>query len=51
MARAKTFLLAWRWNGFPFKAMSRHPYPDSEHYPASDGHQDFLRTYNKRLVE
>jgi hypothetical protein len=35
----------------PFKAMSRYPYPDSERYPASEAHQDFLRTYNTRRVE
>ena len=35
----------------PFRAMSGYPYPPSEHYPASEEHQAFLRTYNTRVVE
>lgn len=35
----------------PFNGMSRYPYPPSEHYPDSEEHRAFLRTYNTRWIE
>ncbi len=35
----------------PFRAMSQYPYPSTEHYPVSKAHQEFLRSYNTRLVQ
>jgi hypothetical protein len=32
----------------PFHGMSRYPYPEGEHYPQDQPHQDYLREYNTR---
>ena len=32
----------------PFHAMSRYPYPVTEHYPRDAAHDDYQRTYNTR---
>lgn len=32
----------------PFHAMSRYPYPATEHYPRDTAHDDYQRTYNTR---
>ena len=32
----------------PFHAMSRYPYPATEHYPRDAAHDDYQRTYNMR---
>jgi tetratricopeptide (TPR) repeat protein len=32
----------------PFHAMSRYPYPDSEHYPEDEAHRAYLREYLTR---
>ncbi|MFO1499023.1 MAG: FG-GAP-like repeat-containing protein [Verrucomicrobiota bacterium] len=34
----------------PFRGMSGYPYPATEHYPTTAFHQEFLRTYNTRIV-
>jgi len=34
----------------PFHAMSRYPYPPSEHYPRTDAHREYLERYNTRIV-
>ena len=36
---------------WPFRVMSRYPYPPTERYPATKENQAFLRTYNTRIVE
>jgi len=35
----------------PFRNMSQYPYPRSEHYPADEEHQAFLKTYNTRIIQ
>jgi hypothetical protein len=32
----------------PFHAMSRYPYPATEHYPRDAAHDDYQRSYNTR---
>ena len=32
----------------PFHGMSGYPYPDTEHYPTTPEHQEYLRKYNTR---
>jgi Flp pilus assembly protein TadD len=33
----------------PFQNMSSYPYPESERYPDTPGHQEYLRTWNTRI--
>ena len=35
----------------PFHGMSAYPYPDTEHYPNDEAHQQYRREYNTRRVE
>ena len=35
----------------PFHGMSAYPYPESEHYPDDEAHQEYRRKYNTRRVE
>ncbi len=35
----------------PFRAMTRYPYPSTEHYPDDEEHQAFLKAYNTRIIE
>ncbi len=35
----------------PFQNMSSYPYPESERYPDTPEHQEYLRTWNTRIVE
>ena len=35
----------------PFHGMSAYPYPETEHYPESEAHQEYRRKYNTRRVE
>ena len=35
----------------PFRAMSRYPYPPTEHYPDDEEHRAFLKTYNTQIIE
>jgi Flp pilus assembly protein TadD len=35
----------------PFRAMTRYPYPSTEHYPDGEQHREFRRQYNTRIVE
>ena len=35
----------------PFHGMSAYPYPDTEHYPDDEAHQQYRREYNTRRVE
>lgn len=37
-------------NPLPFHAMSRYPYPASEHFPRDPSHDRYQRTYNTRLA-
>jgi hypothetical protein len=37
-------------NPLPFHAMSRYPYPASEHFPRDPSHDGYQRTYNTRLA-
>jgi Tfp pilus assembly protein PilF len=37
-------------NPLPFHAMTRYPYPGSEHYPRSARHMNYLSRYNTRVV-
>jgi len=34
----------------PFRAMSRYPYADGEHYPQSRVHREYQDRYNTRIV-
>ena len=35
----------------PFHGMSAYPYPESEHYPDDEAHQEYRRKYNTRRIE
>ncbi len=35
----------------PFHGMSAYPYPETEHYPDDEAHQEYRRKYNTRRVE
>ena len=35
----------------PFHGMSAYPYPETEHYPDGEAHQEYRREYNTRGVE
>ena len=35
----------------PFHGMSAYPYPETEHYPDDEAHQQYRREYNTRRVE
>lgn len=35
----------------PFHGMSAYPYPETEHYPDGEAHQQYRRKYNTRRVE
>ena len=35
----------------PFHGMSAYPYPETEHYPDDEAHQQYQREYNTRRVE
>ncbi len=40
----------WTVDPMPFIAMTGYPYTDAEHYPTDALHQQYIRTYNTRII-
>ncbi len=40
----------WTVDPMPFLGMTGYPYTDTEHYPTDEAHQQYISTYNTRII-